>query len=165
MFYLTNSNHWTFFFLFLVFHFCKQNCHEDSYVVFLHVKKIISGVPKHLSQLSVWLLISVHVLISGSRVQILHWAPWWEWSLLKKLFLWKVLRTVFFVANGMNGFRLSIDTDKLPAGKIIPRRTPYPQNCMSFHFTTSSWGNLHIQGISCAHLKMLNIGSLGGSEV
>ena len=40
--------------------------------------------PGRLSRLSVRLLISAQVLISGSWVQSLHWAPQWAWSYLKQ---------------------------------------------------------------------------------
>lgn len=50
-----------------------------------------SWVPGGLSQLSLWILISDQVLISGSLGQALDWAlpwaPWWTWNLLfKKMF-------------------------------------------------------------------------------
>ena len=55
-----------------------------SYLI-VFLKSITSGVPGWLSRLSVQLLISAQVLISGFWVQALCWAPHWAWSLLKKI--------------------------------------------------------------------------------
>ena len=41
------------------------------------------GLPGWLSQLSIQLLISAQVLISGLWIQAPHWAPHLAWSLLK----------------------------------------------------------------------------------
>lgn len=40
--------------------------------------------PERLCQLRIWLLSSARVLLSGSWVQALRWAPHWTWSLLKQ---------------------------------------------------------------------------------
>ena len=44
-------------------------------------------MPGWLSRLSIWLLISAQVLISGSSIQASCWAPCWVWSRLKHTYI------------------------------------------------------------------------------
>ena len=51
----------------------------------LHRTKVVSGAPGWLSRLSVWLVISAQVMVSGLWDQPLSQALHWEWNLLKIL--------------------------------------------------------------------------------